>query len=99
MKEEFTHDLGSARESYKRGCVVAERAVTDVYPPVFPEGSPYTLTTDPQWGVFVEFYCPGCGTMIVNECLPPGYPPPNDIQPDIDALKAKHATAEEPAHA
>jgi acetophenone carboxylase len=85
------HDLGSAGDSYKKGCLVAERTVTDIYPAILPE--PYTLTTQPGWGVFVEFYCPGCGTMIVNECLPPGYPPPNDILPDLAALKSKHAGA------
>jgi len=91
------HELGPAAGNYKRGCVVAERDATDIYPPVFPAGSPYTLSTDARYGVFVEFYCPGCGTMIVNECLPQGYPPPNDIQPDIEALKAKHAKAQEAA--
>jgi acetone carboxylase gamma subunit len=48
--------------------------------------------------VFVEFYCPGCGTMVENELLPPGYPPTHDIELDIDALKARHrAEATEPA--
>jgi acetophenone carboxylase len=88
------HALGPAADSYKQGCLVAERTVTDVYPAILPEGSPYTLSTLPDWGVFVEFYCPGCGTMIVNECLPAGYPPPNDILPDIAALKAKHSAGE-----
>jgi acetophenone carboxylase len=91
------HELGPADGNYKHGCLVAERAVTDIYPPIFPEGSPYNLTTQPDYGVFVEFYCPGCGTMIVNECLPAGYPPPDDMRPDIAALKAKHVAAQESA--
>jgi acetone carboxylase, gamma subunit len=88
------HVLGPATESYKRGCLVAERAVTDIYPPVFPVDSAYTLSTDPDYGIFVEFYCPGCGTMIVNECLPAGYPPPNDLLPDLDALRTRSGAQE-----
>jgi acetone carboxylase gamma subunit len=92
------HGLGPATESYKKGCLVAERAVTEIYPPVFPAGSQFTLSTDPEYGVFVEFYCPGCGTMIVNECLPAGYPPPNDLLPDLEALRARAVDQPETAH-
>jgi acetophenone carboxylase len=91
-------DLIGARENYKRGCLVYERDPKEIYPPIF-EGNPQvTLTTADGYGVFVEFYCPGCGTMVENELLPPGYPPTHDIELDLDALKARHrAQATEPA--
>jgi acetophenone carboxylase len=90
-------DLIGARENYKRGCLVYERDPKEIYPPIF-EGNPQvTLTTADGYGVFVEFYCPGCGTMVENELLPPGYPPTHDIELDLDALKARHrAQADEP---
>jgi acetone carboxylase gamma subunit len=82
-------ELISARENYKRGCLVHERDPKEIYPPIF-EGNPQvTLTTAEGYGIFVEFYCPGCGTMVENELLPPGHPPTHDIELDIDALKRR----------
>ncbi|MCZ7526703.1 MAG: acetone carboxylase subunit gamma [Acidimicrobiia bacterium] len=82
------HELISAREMYKKGCVVHERDPKEIYPPIY-EGAEFPLTVAEGYGVFVEFYCPGCGTMIENELLPEGYPPTPDIQIDLEALKAK----------
>lgn len=83
------HQIGSARENFKFGCLVYERNPDEIYAPVFPTESEFTLTTKEGYGVFLEFYCPSCGTMIENECLPPGYPPTWDVQLDIDALRAR----------
>ena len=49
------------------------------------------LSVAEGYGTFVEFYYPGCGTMIENELLPEGYPPTYDIEPDLDALRAKYS--------
>ncbi len=65
--------LISARESYKKGCLVAERDPTEVHNPRVSD-SPFTFAPDPEWCRLVEFYCPGCGGMIENEYLPPGPP-------------------------
>lgn len=81
--------LIDAAENYKRGCLVHERDPSEIYPPVYREGD-YRLTVADGYGLFIEFYCPGCGTMVENELLPEGYPPSHDIQLDIEALKAKH---------
>lgn len=80
------HGLGSARRNYKEGCLVAERDPREVHPPVV-DGE-YTFAPDPNWCRIVEFYCPGCATMIEVEYLPPGHPLTHDIEIDIDALKA-----------
>ena len=85
-------DLGDARQSYKRGCLIADRDPRDVHPPIV-EGN-YNFAPDPDWCRIVEFYCPGCATLIETEYLPPGHPLTHDIELDIDALKAK-ARAEE----
>lgn len=87
------HALIGAREDYKRGCVVAERDPREVYPPIYP-GAEFNLSVAEGYGVLVEFYCPGCGTMVENELLPEGYPPTRDLELDIDALKAKHASGQ-----
>lgn len=81
-------ELISARENYKKGCLVYERDPTTIHPPLV-EGE-YTLAPDPKWCRILEYYCPQCGTQIEVEYLPPGHPITHDIELDIDALKKKH---------
>ena len=81
--------LISAFENYKKGCLVAERSLQDVHPPMVEEES-YSFCPDENFCRLLEFYCPNCGVMIENEYLPPGHPITHDIQLDIDALKKKH---------
>jgi len=85
--------LISAREPYKHGCLVAERDPREVHNPHI-EGGEFTFAPDPEWCRLLEFYCPGCGTMIETEYLPPGHPITNDIEPDIDAMKAKYLSGD-----
>jgi acetone carboxylase gamma subunit len=87
------HDLGSARENYKRGCLIHERDPREVHPP-FVEGTDYTFAPDPEWCRIVEFYCPGCGTLIEVEYLPPGHPLTHDIELDIDSLTRRNGLAQ-----
>ena len=86
-------DLGSARENYKKGCLIAARDPSDVHPRIV-EGTEYSFAPDPDWCRIVEFYCPNCGTLIETEYLPPGHPLTYDIELDIDALKEKIAAEE-----
>jgi acetophenone carboxylase len=81
--------LISAREPYKKGCLVAERDPREVHNPHI-EGGQFTFAPDPDWCRLVEFYCPDCGVMIETEYLPPGHPITHDIEIDIDRLKEKH---------
>ncbi len=78
-------ELGDARQNYKKGCLVAEKPLDEVYPPL-PEGSSYGFSPDPDFCRLLEFYCPSCGVMIENEYLPPGHPITHDIELDIDSL-------------
>ncbi len=82
------HAIGPARKPYKQGCLVANRDPAEIHDPIV-EGE-YTFSPDPEWCQIVEFYCPQCATLIEVEYLPPGHPITNDIELDIDALKAKH---------
>ena len=86
------HDINDARGNYKEGLVVYERDPTEIHKPILdPEKYDYTYAPDPKWCRIIEFYCPGCATMVENEYLPPGMPLTHDIELDIDKLKEQHA--------
>ena len=82
------HELISARENYKKGCLVYDRDPQTIHRPMW-EGE-FTLAPNPDWMRILEFYCPGCGGMIETEWLPPGHPITHDIELDIDKLKKKY---------
>jgi acetophenone carboxylase len=79
--------LISARDNYKKGCLVAERDPREIHSPGI-EGD-YSFTPDPEWVRIVEFYCPNCGRQIETEYLPPGHPITHDIELDLDSLKQR----------
>jgi acetophenone carboxylase len=81
-------ELCSARDNYKKGCLVYDRDPRTIYQPLI-EGI-FTFAPDSQWIRIIEFYCPKCGVMIENEFLPPGHPITYDIELDIDALKKRY---------
>lgn len=81
------HTLGPARDNYKKGCLLYDRDPREVHTPLV-EG-PYSFSPDPLWVRIVEFYCPGCGSQIETEYLPPGHPITWDIEINIDSLKAR----------
>ena len=85
--------LISARQNYKKGCLVVDRDPTELYQPITNEEFDYR--PDPKWCNYVEYYCPDCGTLIEVDVLPPGHPIIHDIELDIDKLKAKYAKEQE----
>jgi len=84
--------LGPARENYKKGCLIYNRDPREIHPAIV-EGQ-YSFSPDPLWVRIVEFYCPGCGTQMETEYLPPGHPLTWDIEIDIDALKQRVSNGE-----
>lgn len=89
-------ELVSARDNYKRGLLVYDRDPTEIHAPIIdPEKYAFTFSPDPEWIRILEYCCPGCGTQMEVEYLPPGHPPLHDMQIDIDALKAQWADREE----
>ena len=78
------HDIGDARQDYKRGLVLRARDPKEIHssgldvPRLYP---------DPDWCLVVEMFCPSCAVLIEVEYLPPGHPLTHDIDLDIDALK------------
>lgn len=81
------HDLGDARGDYKRGLLLYDRDPREVYEAKI--DSEYSYAPDPAWCRIVEYCCPGCGTQVEAEYLPPGHPLHRDIEIDVDWLKAR----------
>lgn len=79
--------IGSARDNYKKGCLIYNRDPSEIYPRVTNETIDFI--PNKNWIRIIEFYCPSCGTMLEVENLPPGYPITYDIEVDIDKLKKK----------
>jgi acetone carboxylase, gamma subunit len=79
--------IGPARENYKKGCLVHDRDPREIHPPLV--SGPFNFSPDPLWVRIVEFYCPGCGTQVETEYLPPGHPITHDIEIDVDRLKER----------
>ena len=89
------HEIGPARDSYKKGLLVRAREPSEVHAPILdPERYEFTFAPDPKWCRIVEYCCPSCGRLVEAEYLPPGHPPAHDIDFDIDALKAQWADRE-----
>jgi acetone carboxylase gamma subunit len=81
-------DLGPARSPYKEGLLVYARDPREIHKPILnPELYDFTFAPDPKWVQILEYYCPECGTLMEVEYLPPGHPPVNDMEFDLDALK------------
>ncbi len=88
-------ELGSAEETYKRGLLVNERDPSEVHRPLIGEEYQYTYAPKPEWCRLIEYYCPGCATQVETEYLPPGHPPVNEIDPDLEWLREHHMEEEE----
>ena len=79
--------LGSARENYKKGCLLYDRDPGEIHPRLV--SGEFNFSPDPEWIRIVEFYCPGCGAQIETEYLPPGHPITHDVEIDLDRLKER----------
>jgi acetone carboxylase, gamma subunit len=86
------HTLGPAHENYKKSCLLYDRDPREVHTPIV-DGQ-FSFSPDPLWVRIVEFYCPGCGTQIETEYLPPGHPITWDIEINIDSLKKRLSSGE-----
>ncbi|ATQ28976.1 acetone carboxylase subunit gamma [Rhodococcus ruber] len=84
------HELGSARGNYKEGTLVYDRDPREIHQPIIdPDRYEFTFSPDPDYCRILEYYCPGCGTQIETEYIPPGHPPTVDMEWDVDALRAQ----------
>ena len=86
------HELGAARENYKRSCLLYDRDPREIHPPLV--SGEFNFSPDPMWVRIVEIYCPSCGVQMETEYLPPGHPLTWDIEIDMDRLKERLKTGE-----
>ncbi len=86
------HELGAARQNYKRGCLLYDRDPREIHPSLV--SGEFNFSPDPLWVRIVEFYCPSCGVQMETEYLPPGHPFTWDIEMDLDSLKERLKTGE-----
>lgn len=84
---ECNHEVGDARQSYKRGLLLHNRDPREVYEARI--DAEYSYAPDPNWCRIIEYYCPNCAIQMECEYLPPGHPITHDIELDIDALKER----------
>lgn len=82
--------LGSARQNYKKFCLIREREPKEIYPPK------WGYAADSDWCTVREFYCPVCGVLMDVTYQPPGYPIVHDIELDLDEMKRRAAARETP---
>jgi acetone carboxylase gamma subunit len=85
--------MNSAREAFMKGTLVYEKPASEIYgnPIKLSEDTTISYAPDPDFMRVIEFYCPACGALISVQYLPPGHPIPNEVQLDIDQLKARYA--------
>lgn len=82
------HDLGDAHGNYKPGTLVHDRDPREIHQPVLdPDRYEFTFSPDPTYMRILEYYCPGCGTQLETEYLPPGHPPTVDMVWDLESLR------------
>jgi acetone carboxylase, gamma subunit len=81
------HVIGSAHQNYKKGCLLYDRDPREIHPPIV--SGDFNFSPDPNWIRIVEFYCPGCGTQVETEYLPPGHPITEDIELDLPRLQER----------
>ena len=71
-------EFGPAHENWKLGALVHDRDPKEIYPGA--------TGPDKSWCVYREFTCPGCGTQLEVEAVPPGLPFLSSFEPDPDVL-------------
>jgi|SRR3990172_11095968 len=72
-------EFGDYRQSWKHNAVInvrdSEEALDEIYPG--------PRKCDVSWMHLREYFCPGCGTLLEIEAVPPGYPIVFDFLPDL----------------
>jgi len=63
------------KTNWKYHALVFDRNPKEIHPGI--------TGPDPDWCVFREFYCPGCGVLLDVEAVPPGIPFIFSFEPDI----------------
>lgn len=79
------YEFGDYRENWKLKALIHVRNKTEQFKEIYPD----PLYPDSNWCEIREFICPGCGTLLDVDVVPPGYPVIKEFEPDIETLYTK----------
>ncbi|MBT9283350.1 MAG: acetone carboxylase subunit gamma [Hydrogenibacillus schlegelii] len=82
IKCDCGHEFCDYRDNWKLHALIyvrdTEESLNEIYPKL--------MAPDPNWQVFREYYCPGCGTLLEVEAPTPWYPVIHNWEPDIETF-------------
>lgn len=77
------YEFGDYRVNWKLNCLINVRKTIEEMSEVY---HPIPACPEPEWQEIREFFCPGCGTQLAVEVVPPGYPILFEFLPDLDSF-------------
>jgi acetone carboxylase gamma subunit len=82
VKCDCGHEFGPYTENWKLGALIYVRDTKETLDELYPGWK----SPEPTLQEIREFICPGCGTMLEVEAVPPGYPVTFDFLPDLEGF-------------
>jgi acetone carboxylase, gamma subunit len=82
VKCDCGHEFGPYTVNWKLGALVYVRDTKEKLDDLYPGWK----SPDPSLQEIREFICPGCGTLLEVEAVPPGYPVTFDFLPDLEGF-------------
>lgn len=82
VKCECGQELGPYTDNWKLSSLVYVRDTKEKLEDLYPGWK----ACDPSLQEIREFICPGCGTLLEVEAVPPGYPVTFDFLPDLEGF-------------
>ena len=85
VKTTCGQELCAWNEPWPMHCRIIVRNTREKLLEIYPEEH---LTINPDLIELREFICPGCGTLLDVDCVPPTYPIVQEFTPDLEGLYA-----------
>lgn len=82
IKCDCGYEFGDYRQNWKLNALIYVRDTVEKMEELYPR----LMAADPEWQVIREYYCPGCGTQLEVEAVPPWYPVIHDWEPDLEGF-------------
>lgn len=82
VKCDCGHEFGDYKKNWKLNALIFVRDTEELLQEIYPAAK----APDPRLQEIREFICPGCGTLLEVEAVPPGYPITFDFLPDLEAF-------------
>ena len=82
VKCDCGHEFGPYTDNWKLQALVFVRANDELLQELYPGPK----ACEPTLQEIREFICPGCGTLLEVEAVPPGYPVTFDFLPDLEGF-------------